>query len=591
MAILLGTEVLALAGGVIARYFFNNPFIWLDEFASALFIWLAMIGAVIGLQQSRHMRMTALLRFVRPPLARFLQTVCTLLTLTFLVALAVPAFQYVALQRSVDLSTLGISSAYRSAAFPSAIVLMALSSLIQLFHRLRYRDLALGVLLVVGMASALFALGPAFTHFGNWTLMIFFVFLIAVLVCIGLPIAFCFGLSTLSYLYFASPLPPLVFVNRMDEGMSSSLLLAIPMFVFLGHLITRSGLAGALVEFLGLFVGRVRGGLYYVLLGGMYIVSGISGSKAADMAAIAPAVFPEMEKRGSHAGELLAVLASSAAMAETIPPSIILIVVGSATSISIGALFVSGLLPALVCALSLVLVIAFRCRKEPAAQGVRLSWKTALSSLSHALPALILLVVIRAAVIRGIATPTEVGTVGIAYIILYAALFVRRFPWKALYPALVQTCVLTGVVLLIVGTATAMAWSLTISGFSSQLVAFMQAIAGGRFGFLLASVVLFAVLGCVLEGLPVLVLFGPLMFPIARGMGINEVHYAMVVIIAMGIGLHSPPIGVGYYTACAIAKVDPDSAMKRMWPYLGALLLALLAIAAIPWISTLSLQP
>src|ERR1700678_3684189 len=215
-ALLLGVEVLALAAGVIARYFFNNPFIWLDEFAATVFIWLAMIGAVIGLQQSRHMRMTVLLRSAGPSLAHFLETSCTLLTLTFLVTLAVPACQYVALQRSIDMSTLGISSAYRSSAFPCAIVLMALSSVIQLFHQLRYRDLALGLLIVGAIGAALFALGPVFAHLGNWTLMIFFVFLIGFLICIGLPIAFCFGLSTLSYLYFASPLPPLMFVNRMD---------------------------------------------------------------------------------------------------------------------------------------------------------------------------------------------------------------------------------------------------------------------------------------------------------------------------------------------------------------------------------------
>jgi tripartite ATP-independent transporter DctM subunit len=297
-----------------------------------------------------------------------------------------------------------------------------------------------------------------------------------------------------------------------------------------------------------------------------------------------------MEKRGSNPGELLAVLASSSAMAETIPPSIVLIVVGSATGISIGALFLSGLFPALVCALALVLVVGFRSRNEPAPGGFAFSLKAFFTAFYRALPALILLAVIRAAVIKGIATPTEVGTVGISYVLIYSVLFIRRLGWRTLYSALVQTCVLTGVVLLIVGTAAAMAWTLTISGFSSELVAAMRAVAGSAFGFLIVSVILFAVLGCVLEGLPVLVLFGPLMFPIARTMGINEVHYAMVVIIAMGIGLHAPPIGVGYYTACAIAKVDPDYAMKRMWPYLGALLLALLLIAAVPWISTLALH-
>ncbi len=151
---------------------------------------------------------------------------------------------------------------------------------------------------------------------------------------------------------------------------------------------------------------------------------------------------------------------------------------------------------------------------------------------------------------------------------------------------LVETSSLSGAILLIIGTATAMGWALTQSGFSHALAATMEAAPGGQVGFLAESVVAFIILGSVLEGIPAMVLFGPLMFPIARAMGVNEVHYAMVVILAMGIGLFAPPFGVGYYAACAIGKVSPDAAMRRIWPYLGALLVGLIVVAAVPWIST-----
>lgn len=145
---------------------------------------------------------------------------------------------------------------------------------------------------------------------------------------------------------------------------------------------------------------------------------------------------------------------------------------------------------------------------------------------------------------------------------------------------------MSGAILLIIGLATAMAWALTQSGFSASLVAFMQNIPGGAFGFLLISIVIFIVLGSILEGIPAIVLFGPLLFPVARTMGIHDVHYAMVVILAMGIGLFAPPFGVGFYSACAIGKVSPDQVFSRVWGYLSALVLALLAVAAVPWLST-----
>ena len=151
-----------------------------------------------------------------------------------------------------------------------------------------------------------------------------------------------------------------------------------------------------------------------------------------------------------------------------------------------------------------------------------------------------------------------------------------------LVPALLLICcllfaqpaaALSGAILLIIGTATGMAWALTQSGFSRQLAASMASVPGGWFGFMLISIVCFVVLGSVLEGIPAIVLFGPLLFPIARAVGIHEVHYAMVVILAMGIGLFAPPLGVGYYAACAIGRVSPDAGMRRIWPYLGALML------------------
>jgi tripartite ATP-independent transporter DctM subunit len=333
-------------------------------------------------------------------------------------------------------------------------------------------------------------------------------------------------------------------------------------------------------------LGHVRGGLSYVLVGGMYLVSGISGSKAADMAAIAPVLFPEMRKRGEKEGEMLALLAATGAQTETIPPSIVLITIGSVTGISIAALFAGGLVPALVLAVLLCFVVWWRNRKVDVTGLQRASWNAVGKSFLVALPALALPFIIRAAVVEGVATATEVSTIGIAYTILAGALIYRELDFRKLWPALVDTAALSGAILLIIGTATGMAWALTQSGFSRQLAQAMAQLPGGTASFIAVSILAFIVLGSVLEGIPAIVVFGPLLFPIAKQMGVNDVHYSMVVVLAMGIGLFAPPFGVGYYAASAISRVSPSAGIRPILGYIVALVVGTIIVAAVPGLST-----
>ncbi len=254
------------------------------------------------------------------------------------------------------------------------------------------------------------------------------------------------------------------------------------------------------------------------------------------MAAVAPVLFPEMKARGAKPGDLVALLAATGAQTETIPPSLVLITLGSVTGVSISALFTGGMLPGIVLAMTLCAVVWWRYRSDDLSAVRRATRGEILSKLVIALPALALPFVIRAAVVEGIATATEVSTIGIAYAVLAGLLIYRRFEWLRLKPMLVDTAALSGAILLIIGAATSMAWALTQSGFSGQLARTMGALPGGAAMFMAASIAAFIVLGSVLEGIPAIVLFGPLMFPIARAMGINDVHYSMVVILSMGVG-------------------------------------------------------
>jgi tripartite ATP-independent transporter DctM subunit len=578
-------EIAILFGGVISRYVFDRPLVWSDELASTLFLWLAMLGAVIAFHRDEHMRMTAFVGMLPGPVRVLLDSFATGASLAFLLLIVWPAFQYASDEVPITTSALQITDAWRAAALPAGIGLMIVFAVLRLTRATSAKTIIFSLGLIA-LVVALFWVGaPLFHRLGNLNLLIFFVGVVAAAVFAGVPIAFAFGLAIFGYLALATHTPPMVLVGRMDEGMSHLILLAVPLFVFLGLLIEMTGMARALVGFLADLLGHVRGGLHFVLVAGMYLVSGISGSKAADMAAVAPVLFPEMKARGAKPGDLVALLSATGAQTETIPPSLVLITIGSVTGVSIAALFTGGLLPAVVLACLLCFVIRWRYRGENLSQVTRASKREILRSFVIAMPALALPFLIRAAVVEGVATATEVSTIGIVYSVAAGLVVYRRFDWAALRPMLVSTACLSGAILLIIGTATAMAWGLTQSGFSRTLAAAMTGLPGGAVSFMAASIAAFVVLGSVLEGIPAIVLFGPLLFPIAKAVGIHEVHYAMVVILAMGIGLFAPPFGVGYYAACAIGRVEPVAGMRPIWGYLLALVTGTIIVAAVPWIS------
>jgi tripartite ATP-independent transporter DctM subunit len=549
-----------------------------------------MLGAAVAFRRAEHMRMTAVVANARPVMRAYLDLVATCAALAFLLLIAWPAYEYAYEESFITTPALQISNVWRAAALPAGIGLMALFALLRLARAGSIR-VVLSAVLSVGLLIGIFWLGqPWLRPLGNLNLIIFFVGVAGFCVFAGVPIAFGFGLATFGYLALTTHTPLMVLVGRMDEGMSHLILLSVPLFVFLGLLIEMTGMARAMVAFLASLLGHVRGGLHYVLVGAMYLVSGISGAKAADMAAVAPVLFPEMKARGARPGDLVALLAATGAQTETIPPSLVLITIGSVTGVSIAALFTGGLLPGVVLAITLSALVWWRYRGEDLRHVKRASGSEIMRAFAIALPAIALPFVIRYAVVEGIATATEVSTIGIVYafivgFLIYGLLIYRSFDWRRLVPMLIETASLSGAILLIIGTATGMAWGLTQSGFSRALAATMTGLPGGSASFIAVSIVAFTILGSVLEGIPAIVLFGPLLFPIARTVGVHEVHYAMIVILAMGIGLFAPPFGVGYYAACAIGRVDPAEGIKPIWGYLLALLVGLIIVAIFPWIS------
>jgi tripartite ATP-independent transporter DctM subunit len=585
-ACLVVVEVIILSSGVISRYLLHKPLLWSDELARFFFLWLTMFGAVIASHRGQHMRLSVIVARMPPGVRIWCETLAEMIVLGFLASAILPSYSFVELQYVQQITSLDLSDSYRVSANFAGITLMLAFGLLRVATRAPPIHVLSGLVVVIVVVAGLWGLKPVLIGMGNLNLIVFFGVLVGISVAIGVPIAFAFGASTMLYIQLLTRSPALVEIAKMDEGMSPLILLSVPLFIFLGALIEMTGIARALVEFMSALIGHIRGGLSYVLLGAMFLVSGISGAKSADMAAIAPGLLPEMRKRGLNPPEFAALMAASGAMSETIPPSIVLILVSSAAGVSIAALFTGGLLPAFMLALILAVTAYFRSSPVNAADvAARPGASANLRLFVWALPGIALPFAIRSAVINGVTTATEVAVVGVLYSVIVGPLVYGRFDWRRIYPSLVETAVLSGSVLLILGAATGMAWALTQSGFSHQLVVFMKAMPGGYYGFLAISIVGFAILGSVLEGAPAILVFGPLLFPVARALGVHEIHYAMIIIIAMGIGLFAPPFGIGYYYASAIAQVPPDEVVGRIWPYLGMLLLGLIVIALVPWLS------
>jgi tripartite ATP-independent transporter DctM subunit len=586
---LLVVIIVMLLIGVVSRYVFAIPIIWIDEVVSLSFLWFAMIGTAIAMYRNEHLRLSLFLEMMPSKIQGFVHATALVSIAAFLIAMIHPSIIYAQEEWFVKSPALNIPNTYRVSALAFGFLAMLSILLVYALKTVTRRNLLLAVITVSAIAAACWLGSSLLFALGMLNIVIFLIVLVALCLVAGVPIAFCFGLGALSYLAFATTVPLMVVIGRMDEGMSSLILVSVPIFVLLGCVLDATGMGKAIVGFLASLLGHIKAGMSYVLLGSLFIVSGISGSKVSDMATIAPALFPEMKRRGHKPKEMIALLATGAAMADTVPPSIVLIVLGSVAGVSIAGLFQSGVVIAMVLLLALAVLARWKARHEIMDQVSRSSMPVIGRALMIAAPALVLPFLIRSAVGGGVATATEVSTIAVLYAMIIGQVLYGGLGWKKVYEMLVETAALSGAILLILGTASAMAWAITQSGVVQSLSQFLTTLPGGVVSFMIVTILIFLILGCLLEGLPAILILAPIMFPIARKLGIHDIHYSMVVVTAMNIGLMMPPIGIGFFVACRIGNTSPDEVMGAIWPYIMALIAGLVLIAAVPWFSTVAL--
>jgi tripartite ATP-independent transporter DctM subunit len=313
----------------------------------------------------------------------------------------------------------------------------------------------------------------------------------------------------------------------------------------------------------------------------MYLMSGLSGSDSADVAAVGT-VLRNVPEQGPK-GEGAAVMAASAIMGASVPPSIAMLVLGSVTHISIAALFVGGLIPAAVIMVCLMILNYVKARRNGDAPAPRVSARVLGRTLLASLVPLSLPVILFGGILSGIATPTEVSSFAVVYSILISVFVYRALDWRGFVEVVIDSAVLTGMILFILAAASSFSWALTIGNLPQRLVAVMASVGDSGAIFIIGSIVLMIVLSSLLEGLPALNILAPMLVPLAARFGFGELHYGMVLLIAMGLGVFIPPAGVGFYVCCSVMRAEIGPASRAMLPYLAVLIVGLLLVAFVPW--------
>jgi C4-dicarboxylate transporter, DctM subunit len=406
-----------------------------------------------------------------------------------------------------------------------------------------------------------------------------------VLLLMSVPVSFAMGLASIAAILWQGRTPLNTVVTQMVAGMDSFPLMAIPFFILAGELMERAGISERLVNLAKALVAHVRGGLAMVVILAEYLFSGISGSTAADVSAIGSMLIAPMERAGYHKGEAIAIVCAATAMGILVPPCIFMIVLASMTNQSIGAMFVAGFVPAVVIALSLIAYVYWRSGKLGIPREPRASGRHVLRSLGDGLIAMVMPVIIFGAIFGGVTTVTEAAVVAVLYAAFVGLVVYRRFGLRDLPAILLASSINTAMIMLLVGVATVFSWILTVERVPQTVAALVTGISSSAWIFLLISMLIFIVFGAILEGLPAMIVFVPVMYPIAAQLGVDPLHYGIVVIAAIGIGIFLPPIGVGLFIACAIGRMNMTDAARYMMPYIGILIIGLLIVTFVPWLT------
>jgi tripartite ATP-independent transporter DctM subunit len=581
VAALLGELAMVLTN-VVARTYFRHSFLWADELARLTLSILAFIGGAVAYRRRDHAFVRVILNLCSPPVRNACMALADVLVLFVAGLTGIASLEFLASSWDERTPVLQLPATIIGLPLPVGMALLAIYAAIHLWREHGRSAWRVAAVFAVVFATAIVtraAWQPWFT--GDLAIgAALGLFLVAILA--GVPVGFVLLLSAAAYMWGTGAAPLVVLPQSMVNGTGNFILLAVPFFILAGLIMERGGISVRLIRFIQSLVGHARGGLLQVAVLSMYVVSGLSGSKPADVAAVGTVMRDQLRERHG-AAEGAAVLAASAIMGETVPPSIAMLIVGSITSVSVAGMFIGGLIPAAVMALSLMLLIDLRTRRAGTPRTPRASLAVMLRAGLGALLPLLMPGMLLTGILLGIATPTEVAAFAVVYGVVLAMLVYREMNLRSFLRTVADTAALTGVLLFIFAAAAGFSWTLTVAYLPQRLVELLHSVGNSTAIFMVGSIALLIVIGVLLEGLPSLNVLAPLLIPIAGKLGLSELHYALVLIIAMGVGGFMPLAGVGFYVCCAIMRADIEAASRAMLPYLAMVLVGLLIVAFVPW--------
>ncbi len=422
----------------------------------------------------------------------------------------------------------------------------------------------------------------------DWMEVAVLVISFVVLLISGVPISFSIGISSLfTMLLSIQTVPALTTVaQRMATGIDSFALLAIPFFILSGQLMNRGGIARRLINFAKVIVGMLPGGLAYVNIIAAMMFGAISGSAVAAAAAIGGFMTPLMKKEGYDQNYSAAVNITSATTGLIIPPSNILIVYSLASGgASIAALFIAGYLPGILVGLSLMFVAGMMAFRKGYRGGERYSLKQAVLKFLDALPSLLLIVIVIGGIVAGFFTATEASAIAVLYTAILSILIYREVKWSEVPKILLDTSATTAIVMLLIGTSMGMSWIMSYENIPQNISTALIALSSSKVVILLIINVILLIVGTFMDMTPAVLIFTPIFLPIVTQLGINPIHFGIIMVLNLSIGLCTPPVGSVLFVGCGIANTSIAKVIKPLLPLYVAMIIALLLVSYIPQIS------
>ncbi|BDA82900.1 C4-dicarboxylate ABC transporter permease [Aureimonas sp. SA4125] len=406
------------------------------------------------------------------------------------------------------------------------------------------------------------------------------------LLLIGTPIAFCLGIASFATVLYLG-IPPVIVFQQMNAGISVFALMAIPFFIYAGDLMVRGGIAARLVALAASIVGHMRGGLGQVNIAASTLFGGISGSAVADASAIGGLMIPQMRERGFDVDYAVNVTVTSSIIALMIPPShnMIIYSISGGGQISIADLFTAGIIPGLLLAMGLSVAAWYVARKRGYPVTAFEGWGNIGRRALGAIPGLILIAIIFGGVRSGVFTATESSCIAILYALLITLLVYRSMGWADFVEATVGAVRTAAMVLLIIGAAASFGWLLAYLSVPSQMIDFMQSLTSSPLVIFLLLNLLLLFLGTFMDMSPLIIITTPIFLPVVTAFGMDPVHFGVVMILNLGIGLCTPPVGAVLFVGCAVAKIRVAQAIRTIWPFYGAAFAVLLLVTYIPALS------